>query len=462
MTDEVAKDFGNKLKEIDDDLFLEFAHSDDKDKWLNDNAERLEGYDLFTKKYDNFYDFIGDKNKALEKLYWDMDGKMPSKARIFSFTKKYPEISEEEIKNWFENTNKYKEEYENERKIEKEKADRAKEMKDLPWYKDMLVSDYSKKRYIDDPSTSILGGKEYSALSTEGQKEMRDAIIGATAGVVDFFPGRIGVIAGPAVRALRDVAHRDEKYRPEGNMIKNIAADVGVNSVVEYLPTALIRKVGKIERGIGKSSPFLSNILRARDADIGMRAVNTAIDAVKGFKDKGDKRSLLNFIYSIPENNEFRNNVLRSVELEGKNVDDAIEFWTKRYRNMQGGALKEMRESTVNTGRINKNWTPLEKDVAVRPKLSKLQNVLKGGIDVAEAVLPGGIKAATRPDKDIQIEDKEFNDSVDRIINNYSMLWKVDKTPMGYDSPLIKAAYDKWRDSVTGTEKWKNRLGGSK
>ena len=62
MTDEVAKDFGNKLKEIDDDLFLEFAHSDDKDKWLNDNAERLEGYDLFTKKYDNFYDFIVPKD----------------------------------------------------------------------------------------------------------------------------------------------------------------------------------------------------------------------------------------------------------------------------------------------------------------------------------------------------------------------------------------------------------------
>jgi hypothetical protein len=35
-------------------------------------------------------------------------------------------------------------------------------------------------------------------------------------------------------------------------------------------------------------------------------------------------------------------------------------------------------------------------------------------------------------------------DTIERIKNNYSLLWTPNNKPQGYDNPLIKEAYDRW------------------
>ena len=442
-------------EEIDNlyNKMVENGMSEEADLFIKDPSSfdfrLLEENPNFTDKYRNVDDFLGNKYKILEDLYKQLDGNKPSKARMESIQEKYPFINREELENWFDKTNKYKAIYEAEAKAEGERNERIKEMKEYPrehWFKNILVNDYSKQRYIDDPSTSVLGGSKFNPFSSEGQKELRDVGLGAMGGVADFIPGIGGVLIGPTIRAGRDVAHLDEKYKPEGNIVKNFIQDVGVNAGVEYLPTAVLRKINKGTRGLGSEMPIVSSVLKARDADKGMKMINNTIDAIDNArKTSKDNKELLNYIHSLGESEHAKN--ILSDYYSGMKLDDAIDKWNSYYKNgILNKDIAKMREARARYGEVNPSWTDVEKKAATRPDLNLVQKVLKGGLDVTEAFGPGVVKTYSTPEVKVEKDpiEKEREADIDRIINNYSILWSKKSKPQGYDTPLIKAAYDKW------------------
>lgn len=143
-------------------------------------------------------------------------------------------------------------------KKSKEIQARVDEVKEWPWYKKMLASEYAKERYIKEPETSIFSDK--GEWYNKGE-DVSDLLYGGAAAVGDFLPGVGGTVVGPAVRGLRDLQHKgvlplseESKYQKDwsqlGNDFKN---DLLLNAGTDLAPTMLLRKgqryAGNAEKG---------------------------------------------------------------------------------------------------------------------------------------------------------------------------------------------------------------------
>lgn len=141
---------------------------------------------------------------------------------------------------------------------EKTKADamqaRTDEVKNWPWYKSMIASDYAKQRYINEPEKSI--------FSDEGEwynkgEDVSDLLYGGAAAVADMIPigdprskipdmGQKGISIGlgPVVRGLRDLQHKGalpfsepSKYQKDWDEIgSDVLTDLGFNTAIHALP----------------------------------------------------------------------------------------------------------------------------------------------------------------------------------------------------------------------------------
>lgn len=134
---------------------------------------------------------------------------------------------------------------------------RAKEIKEAGllslW---TLASDYSKQRYIDDPDASIFGKEgDFNPLSTQGQDELRDVILGGFGAVGDVLPGVGGILIGPGFRAGRDVANYGGRYGKDvGTIINDVGTDALFNAGTQLLPTTVLRTTGKLGKGGAKTA----------------------------------------------------------------------------------------------------------------------------------------------------------------------------------------------------------------
>lgn len=397
MTDSQRDEILNKLGDIDPALAESFSKSSDPDKWLKE--ANLEGYSEFTDNYESLDDFIGDRDQILDKLYRNLDGKIPSGARMQSFREKHPDISEEDIVAWFNKTNQYKEDELKARQYEADRMKRAKEVKDLNFVVDALVSDYSKKRYIDDPTTSVLGGRQFNPYSSEGQKEIRDQILGATAAATDFVPGLGGVLTGPVIRAGRDALHQDEKYKPEGTPVSNFIKDVGFNAGVEYLPTAVLRKLTRAEKGGSKTSSFFGdayyNSVIDEELAVNREARNLAQEALKKKEFNGlAEKDLWNDVRRLPDS-EFK--TLVEAELaKGKRPSSALREVENKYQTFESEPIRELNEKLAERGALytsNETSTPLIRKDILKPELTPLQDWMRVAMRGGSKVGPGVVKA---------------------------------------------------------------------
>ena len=205
MTQEEFETMANKIGKVAPDQLPNFMSNPD-----NFDYSVLEGYSAFTDKYKNVANFIGDKNAIKAQIWNELDGKFPSEPRFQSLKKEYPWLNKEDLKKWFDKSNEYKKFYEEEAKKEEEKNLRKKEVKEeLGFFDNLLASDYSKQRYIDDPNASIIGKQgKFNPLSRQGAEELMDVGLGIAGAAGDVIPGFGPAFIGPAARTTRDVAHK--------------------------------------------------------------------------------------------------------------------------------------------------------------------------------------------------------------------------------------------------------------
>ena len=421
-----------KLYEIDPSQKLMNEFVKDPDEFMKNAPKRLEGYRSYTDKYESFDDFVGDRDKILAKLYNSQDGVIPSGARMYSFREKHPDISEEDIVAWFNKTNQYKEDELKARQYEADRMKRAKEVKDLNFVVDALVSDYSKKRYIDDPTTSVLGGRQFNPYSSEGHKEIRDQILGATAAATDFVPGLGGVLTGPVIRAGRDALHNDEKYKPEGTPVSNFIKDVGFNAGVEYLPTAVHRKLTRAEKGGSKTSSFFGdayyNSVIDEELAVNREARNLAQEALKKKEFNGlAEKDLWNDIRRLPDS-EFK--TLVEAELaKGKRPSAALNQVEFKYKTFESEPVRELNEKLAERGSLytsNNTSTPLIRKDVLKPELTPLQDWMRVAMRGGSKVGPGAVKAVgAGKAREVNSDEalKEWYKS------NYARDWAMDFAP---------------------------------
>ena len=284
MSDEQISKFLQELYAIDPEgkLASGFLGAENKAQWLKDNAQTLEGYSDYTRKYSNIDDFMGDRYKALGDLWQSQGGKIPSDARIMAFQEKHKDISKEDIYDWFEKSNKYYAEELARQEEEAGIARRAKEIKE-EWgpIQKLLASDYSKQRYIHDPNASMFGKEgTFNPYSSQGQEEISDVIFGGAGAVGDLVPGVGGSLVGPATRTLRDVYHvaKDSPYQKDASQIgRDFLADAGMNVGTAYLPTAILNRGSKLSRNISKTESVLRDAGEVRLANQSKQSVKEGV-----------------------------------------------------------------------------------------------------------------------------------------------------------------------------------------
>lgn len=256
MSDEEVKKLYGIIQQYSPDMADDFLSADDQQAWFDNNSRMLESLHGFTDKYKNTAQLKTDRQKGLSELYEqqsvyeDKDGNvmLPTEERIEAFRKEYPGIGKDEIVEWFNKTNEYKKFYEDEAKKEEQKNLRKKEVKDWPWYEDLIASDYEKQRYIDDPKSALFG--EQSPKLGEADSTRWGSIGDLTAGIAgsigDAVPGLGGVVIGPAIRGTRDLTHKftASPYQKEWSQIaKDFGKDIGINAGAWLLPN--MRKTAK-------------------------------------------------------------------------------------------------------------------------------------------------------------------------------------------------------------------------
>lgn len=454
LSDEQITQIVNQLDDIGrSDLADYFIESNDKLSYLrNEIAPILEEQDTkYTDKYSSIDEFIGDRNSRLSKLYKDLDGKKPGKARMYSFLDNNPDISEQDVNEWFDKTNAYKEDYIKERKYEADRIKRAKEVENLDWWKDLATSDYSKQRYIDDPSTSILGGKEFNPYSKEGQSELRDLFLGFTGAAADVIPTpwQTHVWLGPAIRTARDVYHgeSDELYKPEGTRFidyaKRAAGDVGANAVYEYTPNFLLRKLSKVESGAAKE---LNKYIAQPYMDMKLNKETKSIkDSYKQVDELLNSNitplEMYNEIKSLP-NTEYKQSLLSNINLQRGSIPSQIQqqqrIWEKQLDPKAQEAFAALRNQGTNiksVGAYTKEPSDYFLRSATRPKLNKVQSVESKLMGISGPGVVGGLKVASIPEINVTNEDRT---RIDWYKDNYNRDWAL-----GFE-PEYKEGDPKW------------------
>jgi hypothetical protein len=454
MSDEQMTKYLQQLYEVDPTgkLAAEFTASGK----LPD-ASVLEGYSNYTDKYVNFDDFRGDKYKTLANFYQSQDGKMPSEARMMSFQKQHPDISAQEVTDWFNKTNKYREDIVAQRKSEAGKKRREMEIKnDWNLVQHALASDYEKQRYIDDPQSAIFG-KEASGLVGSSAGAKADLATGVLAGAADLVPKPGFVAVGPAIRGLRDVGHKvtDSPYQKDWS---TIGSDFGKDVVFGGATFAL----ANARRGARIASAYASPEVRgAYEVATEGKAINQSLNGLVNNMDQMDNIQLANYIKNLPESSMKSELMGLSEGFMGKGIDrDAIRDVIVKYDRAVNPEVQAAAKNVVAKGYKLPDEAPfLQKAISTEPVKKTSDKITLGllkGADALNTGKPGymifsGSRTAagrgTKPErKQTALERKIYNQQIDWYKKNYTHDWEAGFAPKQIDGDPLWEAYKEWKE----------------
>ena len=469
MTEQELETMANKIAEVAPDQLPVFL----KDP-ANFDYNVLEGYSDFVNKYRNVADFIGDKAGIKATIWKDFDGKFPTDARFQALQEKYPWLNKKELKTYFDTSNEYKKFYEDERKKEAGKTRRAMEVAgtyvDLAnpeetqkrnWglLKNILTSDYEKQRYINEPETALFG---YEAPALGEAPETRAAAIGdlaagSLAAASDVVPPLW--LVGPTIRTGRDVAYNlsGSKYAKSGEDIaKSAVADYGLNAAARYLPN--LRKGERI--ATKAADPTVAKTLAVSEAE---NAYKNSIDYVKTALESSDPRDVIKAVDGLPEGEVKQ--ALTKYAQTGKSVqydkirEELAKLELSLDPTIQGADAILAKVGYGNA--LGDNAAQFAKDKAIYNfgNLSKTQKLQYAGNLIANRLnrgAAGQIMMQTTPNlygrgvgkvNYTEYTPEETAATIDRLISSYSLLWNKDKEPAeAKNNPIIKAAWEKWRN----------------
>lgn len=476
MTPEQIDVIYNKLQEINRndlaDLFMSNPEGFD--------YSVLESDPNFVESYKNVADFIGDKSKIKSQIYTQLDGKFPTQERFEYLQEQYPWLTKAELKEWFDKTNEYKTYYTEEAKKEGLKNLRKKEVADWGFLQNLLASEYEKQRYIEDPQSAIFG-KQASGFWNSSPGAKADLAAGIAGGVADALPGVGKSLIGPGIRTSRDVAHKvtDSPYQKDWTQIgRDAVTDVGTNLGAALLFNA--RKGAKMASNA--SDPEVKNALEAVRETAHIKAglpqvaehmhipTQPEIDFYRAFNlpYPSSDRVLRNTVNDLADS-DLKHELMSVVNTDpGRPINRAEvqRIYQKYLTQTQPGMRETVRMaddymrplSNIGNEPVTqylrnaadaKTFNELNKYQKAQYLANKAAMAINSGA-VGQIAVQEGANLHGRGNKpnviETALQKAEKEATINRLISSYSLLWNTKNKPQGYnESPLIKAAYDKWK-----------------
>jgi len=375
------------------------------------------------------------------------------------YKKEFSDVPKEQFDSYLSNMKNYFEDEQKQREYEAGKKRREKEVKEWPWYNDILASDYEKQRYIEEPEYALFG-KEAPELGKS--KETRWGAIGdlaaGAAGAVGDIPPGFGSLIGPGIRAGRDVAHiiTDSPYQKEtGDIMKDVISDAAINLGTEFLPTALVRRGARGGKAASKTRDFLMDVSdemkqKARTAqnmkseqmfDViadnanDVRSLETIIDRMPDSDIKADMKTIL-------KKEDFKPNDILTYMDEYKN---AKELGVGAYEtDPKTGAILPRKKSEGYLGDNAFDYFKQEEKLKIRPE-SKIRTILSKGAEnwgpVAQTIAKEIPTAEGRGGKP-EVSDEKVKEWYKE---NYNRDWKAGFKPNEKPGDPLWEAYVEWK-----------------
>lgn len=467
ITDETFDQVYNfLLKRVNPDAAKGFKKATNKAEWINKYWDALNEDSDWAETYKSKEDIFGNPSKTFPNLWEQYEGKILTDAQFDVLKKKYPWIRREELNDWFNKTNEYKDFYNEEAKKQAGINRRTKEVKD-EWkltgdnrLAGLIASEYERQRYINEPNEAIFG-KEAPGWVGSSSEAKADAIAGGLATTADFVPNGFATFIGPTIRTGRDLFHyaTNTKYKKD---IDQIISDVKSDYITNLLSygTANTRKAARLASAFADNDVRLAyNIASEGRAikngmeELGKLPVGTSLTDFKGavnvLEDSPYKRDMLNALSNYTQ---------EPYDLTLKKIRKVQHDYTNAINPNHNALMKEMvnnpnykppKLTSYEDAVISNNFKPSLKHPlkSIEYRALNLADALNVG-KPGQMIFQGSADVIGRGGKvnvvQTAIERQEHEDTVERIKNNYSLLWSPNHKPQGYDNPIIKEAYDRW------------------
>lgn len=350
----------------------------------------------------------------------------------------------------------------------------------------LLASDYEKQRYIDNPNAALFG-EQAPALGSAPETRWGSATdlgLGAAGAVADVLPGWGGILAGPAIRGVRDVGHivTGSPYKKEVNQIlSDLASDIGINAGANYLTN--FRTLQRGARNVGKAN----DVGHVVDLDIaGAGIMNPSVDNLYGpllEEVTGGTKSLSNtdivkMVSELPESpmkGELMGMIGDLNHIDRKGMVQAMSKWRDlavnrgsstvsmlrgQIDNPTGAGVRQEQFGGIKFPTSNDAYGQYFNKVVTEPKLSNGQKVLRMLMNTtSQADAPIGaatvkeIKDFTgRGSKPNTTKTDEDVEALNEIKDRESRFWEAGFAPKKVDGDPLWEAYREWYIERTGDE----------
>ena len=276
------------------------------------------------------------------------------------YKKSYSDIPRESFEENLANMRQYYEDEIKEREYESGRKRREKEVKDwgkewftTPWIRDILASDYEKRRYIEHPEEALFGEEAPEVGEAKNTRwgaigDFAAGTAGAAADVgLTFVPGPGWIsrsVVGPAIRTGRDIAHKatGSEYQKEGSdILQDLINDVAANATSEALPN--LRKFSRV-MGSEKSG----RVNKALEIEDEVKKMKKELDKyVPGPKDlkKWSNTELFERIDDMPEGTLKNNLKLYAKDIHSIDRDGLADEWDRANKFIETFENPKLREA---------------------------------------------------------------------------------------------------------------------
>lgn len=441
MTDAASMDFGSFVEKWDETLKAR------SEGWSNLRTEAKSLPERLTAAFgssDAKNPFVQDANFK-DELY----------------EKSFKDVPKEDYDAMIDKMAKYWDDEKRAREYEAGRTRRAKEVKEWGPVKSALASEYEQRRYIEHPERALFGKEapDFGKAKDTRWGSLADLGLGAAAVGADVGtsflktnPVTFGIatLAGPTVRAVRDVSHKavGSPYQKEWSQIGNdFKSDAAENAMIEGFANLRALSRGASNVGTKNIETALDNAKLIKDTR------ETLAMLPENFEDLGkmSNSKLYDIIQNMPESEvkkQFQVYAPNPYSVDRAGIADEISRANDLINVHANPAtkkdvIKAIDEETEVYPRIGER--PYEAKVVFEQPLNKVEKVGKAAIEAASKIpaqATPALKAATEYSK--QPVDAREDKLKEWYKQNYKRDWLLEK-PF---KPAKKEGDPKWEAYV--------------
>lgn len=218
-----------------------------KDLRKMDNAKWIETYaPVFMEAGVNTNDMAALKKtaeplpKRLREAFGDLKFAPSEKWKNRVYKQEFSDVDKGEFEKGLAKMKEYFDNEEAQKRAEADKEKRKREVKNWGW-RNFIASDYEKERYLDNPQAALFGEQAPSLGDAPKTRwgSAADLGFGVAGAAGDVVPGWGSILAGPGIRAARDVGHKltDSPYQKDWTDIgKGFMQDAAFNAATYAVP----------------------------------------------------------------------------------------------------------------------------------------------------------------------------------------------------------------------------------